>query len=602
MGVRDVISTLAALPTLLTLKKRMAPRPLDTPDSLGHRLEHNAAIHAERDALVFEDSVLSWGRFNERVNQYAHALSAQGVTAGSTVSLLMQNRLEFLFSLLAINKLGAVCGLINTNLSGKPLVHCINVTESAKCIVGEELAETLGESLSELKLGPGKDFLFVADAQQAPCPDWAQDLVQLAEGQPTTNPGNIDERTLADNALYIFTSGTTGLPKAAIMSNRRFLASAGLGHHAGLRCTERDRLYIPLPLYHATGLMVGFGSALSSGACSVIRRRFSASGFLEDVRRHQCTCLIYIGELCRYLTNLPEAAGEADNPLRAAIGNGLRPDIWPTFKRRYGIHRMTEFYGSSEGNVAFANLLNKECTIGFTPNTIALVRYDVDADEMVRDAAGRPVEAEPGEPGLLLAEINATAVFEGYTNREATERKIVRNLRANGDAWFNTGDLIREIPVGFTLGYPHYQFVDRVGDTFRWKSENVSTNEVGEIINAHPAIAVTNVYGVAVPNADGRAGMAAITLAEGAASLDLEDFSAFVRQALPAYAVPVFLRIQTAAEVTGTFKLLKGELKQQGYDLEQVADPLYVMKPGSDVYEPLTGDYQAILDSGSAGF
>ena len=241
------------------------------------------------------------------------------------------------------------------------------------------------------------------------------------------------------------------------------------------------------------------------------------------------------------------------------MGNGLRPDVWHDFKNRFGIQRITEFYGSSEGNVAFANLMNKDCTIGFTTNEIALVSYDVDNDEMVRDSDGRPVEAAPGEPGLLLAQINETAVFEGYTNPEATEKKIVRNLREDGDAWFNTGDLIKQVEVGFTLGMPHYQFVDRVGDTFRWKSENVSTNEVGEIINGHPSIAVTNVYGVEVPGADGRAGMAALTLAEGVNELDLAEFSRYVRESLPAYAVPVFLRVQQEQQVTGTFKLLKGE-------------------------------------------
>ena len=601
-SIKGVAGTLASVPTLLALKKALSPRPLDTADSLGHRLEHNAVTFPERDALYFEGQSLTWKAFNERVNQVAHALTEQGVSAGSSVSLMMQNRIEFLICLLAVNKLGAVTGLINTNLTGRPLAHCINVTESSKCIVGEEVAQALGDCTGELTLKESEDFLFVADEGNSPCPNWALDLNELADRQSSDNPASTAERTLGENALYVFTSGTTGLPKAAILSNRRFLASAGLGHHAGFKCTEQDKLYIPLPLYHATGLMIGFGAALSAGASSVIRRRFSASKFLKEVREHGCTCLIYIGELCRYLTNHPTEAGEADNPLRAAMGNGLRPDVWMNFKERFGIKRITEFYGSSEGNVAFANLMNKDCTIGFTANEIALVRYDVDNDEMVRDGAGRPVEVEPGEPGLLLAQINETAVFEGYTNPEATEKKIVRNLRENGDAWFNTGDLIKEVDVGFTLGYAHYQFVDRVGDTFRWKSENVSTNEVGEIINGHPAIAVTNVYGVEIPGTDGRAGMAAVTLAEGHGQLDLNEFSRYVREALPAYAVPVFLRVQPEQQVTGTFKLLKGELKAQGFDLAQINDPVFVMKPGSDHYEPLTADYQGVLEGGNAGY
>lgn len=602
MGLRNVAGTLAALPTLITLKKGLAPRPLDTPDSLGLRLEMNAAEHGRREALRFENQVLTWSQFNARVNQVAHALTAEGVTAGSTVSLFMHNRLEYLICLLAINKLGAVGGLINNNLTGKPLTHCVNVTESDKCIVGEEVAEALGDCSSELNLDEGRDFLFMADGGDRPCPNWARDLDQLAAGQSPDNPATTGERTLAERALYVFTSGTTGLPKAAVLSNRRFLVSADMAHLAGFKCTSEDSIYIPLPLYHATGLMIGFGAALSSGARSVIRRRFSASRFVEEIREHGCTCLIYIGELCRYLVNQPERSGDAKNPLRAAMGNGLRPDVWPEFKRRFGIGRIAEFYGSSEGNVAFVNLLNKDCTIGFTSNEIALVRYDVDHDEMVRDADGRPVEVDPGEPGLLLAQINENAVFEGYTNPEATEKKIVRSLRESDDAWFNTGDLIKEVDVGFSLGLKHYQFADRVGDTFRWKSENVSTNEVGEIINQHPAIAVTNVYGVAVPGTDGRAGMAAVTLAEGQDSLDLADFSRYVVAALPPYAVPVFLRVQPTMGVTGTFKLVKGELKAQGYDLNKIEDPMFVLRPGSTVYEPLTPEIQAQIDAGSAGY
>jgi len=236
-----------------------------------------------------------------------------------------------------------------------------------------------------------------------------------------------------------------------------------------------------------------------------------------------------------------------------------------------------------------------------TASTIALVRYDVDADEIIRDAQGQCIPVADGEAGLLLAEINETQVFEGYTNAEATQKKIVHDVLAAGDAWFNSGDLIREVKVGFTAGRKHYQFVDRVGDTFRWRSENVSTNEVGEIINQYPQVQFCNVYGVAIPNTDGRAGMAAITLKSGE-QLDLGGFSAFVAGQLPAYARPVFLRIHPEMEVTGTFKLMKGDLRRDGYDLSLVADPLYVLKPGQAVYESLDETFLAKLRSGSAGY
>jgi citronellyl-CoA synthetase len=309
--------------------------------------------------------------------------------------------------------------------------------------------------------------------------------------------------------------------------------------------------------------------------------------------------MVYIGELCRYLMNTPGQSDDHKNPLKNIVGNGMRPDIWLEFKKRFGIDRVAEFYGASEGNVAFANLLNKDCTIGMTTARVALVAYDVDEDEIIRDENGFCISVPFGEPGLLLGHINEKAVFEGYTDKEATEKKILRDAFEVGDAWFNSGDLLREIDVGYTIGYSHYQFVDRVGDTFRWKSENVSTNEIGEIINGFGQVKFCNVYGVEVPNADGRAGMAALTTAS---NFDPDAFSAYVNEQLPAYARPVFLRVQNDIDVTGTFKMIKGDLRNEGYDLEQIKDTLYVLKPGSTSYELLDLDFADKISQGNAGF
>ena len=602
MGLRDVASTLAQVPTLLALKKELKPRPYAEKDCFARQVEANAARFGERTAIVFEGRSVTWAEFNALANRYANHLASQGVVRGDVVSLVMENRIEFLAVTVALNKLGATAAFINTNLRGRPLIHCITVTESKKCVFGEELAPALAEVKSELPLAEGQDYLFVPDAGEAPAPNWAADLDAESAAASTDNPPTTVENALGDTAMYLFTSGTTGLPKAAVLSNRRYLASAAMSHKAGLKCTEKDRLYICLPLYHGTGLLVGVGAAFGSGASLFIRRKFSASNFLAEVREHQTTCLVYIGELCRYLMNTPAAADDHNNPLKHMIGNGLRPDVWLPFKQRFGIKRISEFYGASEGNVAFANLLNKDRTVGMTAMEIALVEYDVDADEIVKDDAGRCIRVESGEPGLLLGQINEEAAFEGYTNPEATEKKILRNAFEDGDAWFNTGDLLREVEVGFTLGYPHYQFVDRVGDTFRWKSENVSTNEVGEIINGFDGIEFCNVYGVEVPGADGRAGMAALTLSPGVEALDAEAFSRYVASELPAYARPVFLRVQSDIDVTGTFKMLKGNLKREGYDLNQVAEPLYVQRPGSTTYERLDQSFADEIRAGEAGY
>ena len=600
MDIKGFFSALTELPALLALKKGLVPRPNTDRDCIGVALERNAERLGDHVAVITDSGQVTWGELNALANRYAEFLTSAGLAPGDTVSVMMENRIEFLALVLAANKLGITTGLINTNLRERPLIHCITVTASKKCIFGGELTDAIAEVKGELGLAEGADY-FVVPENGGTAPDWAVDMAAASANLPTDNPAHTGEITLGETAVYIFTSGTTGLPKAAVVSNRRFLMLAALTAKAGLRCTEKDRIYICLPLYHASGLMVGAGSAVMSGASMFVRKRFSASAFLPEIRQYHCTRFVYVGELCRYLIANPAKPDDHDNPLQTVMGNGLRPDIWFEFKNRFGIKRITEFYAASEGNIAFANLLNKDCTVGMASSKAALVRYDVDADEIVRDADGRCVEVESGEPGLLLGHINPNAAFEGYTDREATEKKILRDVLEEGDAWFNTGDLVREIDVGFTLGYPHYQFVDRVGDTFRWRAENVSTNEVGEIVNGYEGIEICNVYGVEVPGADGRAGMAAICLS-GDAELDIEGFAQYVERELPVYARPVFLRIQKDFDLTGTFKLVKGDLKRESFNIDQITDPVYVMKPRTSTYVPLDTDYLATIRDGGAGF
>jgi citronellyl-CoA synthetase len=602
MRITDVATTLSEVPSLLALARAVKPRPMSTRDCLGARVEATAARYPEHSAVVFEGRQLNWRELNAHANRYAGALRGRGVIRGVTVSVMLENRIEYLAVLIALNKLGATAALLNTNLSGAPLAHCMSITRSSTCIFGEERMDAIAEVREEPALTDLATWLFLPDAREWACPAWAVDLAEEAADEDQNNPPDTARITLGDTALYIFTSGTTGLPKAAVVSNRRLLQSAAASHVGGLQCDVNDRIYLCLPLYHGTGLFLGVGAACCSGASMVIRRRFSASSFLSDIREYGATCFIYIGELCRYLLHTPRRADDYKNPLATMMGNGLRPDVWLEFKERFGISRIAEFYGSSEGNVAFVNFLNKDCTVGATSAPVALVQYDVDADEVVRDSRGRCIKVAAGQPGLLLGKITAVTAFEGYTSKEATEQKVLRDVFRRGDAWFNTGDLMKTVDVGFAMGIPHYQFVDRVGDTFRWKSENVSTSEVAEIINGHPQIALCNVYGVEIPKADGRAGMAALTLVDGAGKLDLTGLSTHVCQQLPAYARPVFLRVQRELDSTGTFKLVKGELRKQAYDLDVVTDPLYVLKPGASRYEPLDAGYAAKIRAGKAGF
>ena len=602
MSISDIFRTMIEATTLIKAKSAFKSLPPETRDCLSAQLEKTARKYPNRTAVIFEGKTLTWRELNAMGNQYARALLELGLRRGDTASIFMENRIEFLASFIALNKLGVTAALINTNLTAKPLVHCLNITNSRFCVFGEERLEAVAEVRKDPACESIDQFFFVADTSQTAPPEWSADLSTLARGRDISDVEETSLNTLRDTALYIFTSGTTGLPKASIISNRRMLLSARLGHVIGMQCNEQDCIYVCLPLYHSTGLFVGFGTAISSGARVLLRRKFSASEFLPDVRRHGVTCFAYIGELCRYLLSTSQAVDDASSTLVTIMGNGLRPDVWKPFKSRFGIKRISEFYASSEGNVAFVNMLNKDCTVGLTPNPIALVEYDVQSDEIVKDAEGRVKRAIDGEPGLLLGQITETSAFDGYTNKEETEKKILRDVFSEGDAWFNTGDLVKTVDVGFSLGMAHYQFVDRVGDTYRWRSENVSTNEVGEIVCGHPQVQLCNVYGVEVPGVEGKAGMAALVLAEGEDSLDLESISDWVNESLPSYARPVFLRIQTNMETTGTFKMLKGDLRSQGYDLNKVSDRVFVMKPGKTQYETLDGAFHSIILSGQAGY
>ncbi len=493
----------------LVFKMAIKPPSPEAVDNLPLRLARTAATCPDKDAIIFEGRSITWGELDHRASQVAQALRDRGVAFGDTVSLMMDNRIEFIENMFGIMRAGAAVSLINTNLHGTQLVHCISTTRARALIVGSEHSDAVGDIKAECDLEEGRDFLMVADADAPPTPNWAVNFSEATNDAGPIPAEHIPPVRQQDPALYIFTSGTTGLPKASIQKQSRQTLFCELAKTVGLKLVQEDRMYICLPLYHATGLCVGFLGALNVGATVVLRRKFSASQFLNDIREHNCNSFIYIGELCRYLLAQPVKPDDADNPLEKMTGNGLRPDIWMEFKERFNVEKIYEFYGASEGNTTFMNFFNRDKTIGAAVTPPAIVQYDVAADEIVRDASGHCIRVEPGETGLLLGPITKSTEFVGYTDREATEKKILRGVFKPDDAYFNTGDLIRMIDAGFACGFKHYQFVDRVGDTFRWKGENCSTNEVGEIINGHDDVEVCNVYGVEVPGTDGRAGMAA---------------------------------------------------------------------------------------------
>ncbi|KZY69016.1 long-chain-acyl-CoA synthetase, partial [Oleiphilus sp. HI0067] len=387
----------------------------------------------------------------------------------------MENRVELLLCVVALAKLGAIAALINTSQRGNVLEHSIRLVSPKRIIVGEELFDACMAVESALPDGD-QSVLWVADKATNDTPKNAYDLMAVAGNQSEQNLPHSEHIRANDPLCYFYTSGTTGLPKAAILTNGRYMKAYGGIGEACIQLRSDDRVYVPLPFYHATAMVVAWSSIVSSGATLVLVRKFSASKYWHDVVSQGVTALCYIGELCRYLVAQAPSDIERENKVRVMFGNGLRPEIWREFKQRFDIDRVHEFYGSSEGNVGFMNVLNLDNTVGFSPVPYAIVQYDLDAEEARRFSNGYMRKVSRGEAGLLLGEINEKSPFDGYTEPEKTEKTILRNVFKQGDAWFNTGDMMRD------LGFRHAQFVDRLGDTFRWKGENVSTTEVENVL------------------------------------------------------------------------------------------------------------------------
>ena len=598
--VIEFFRVLGELRYLIPVMRYKFPDP-DDPASLAHTFQDTTNRFAERPFLYFEDEMWTYADTNKAANILATYLTSTGVKHGERIVLFMENRPSFVISLLALNKIGAIAVLINTSLTGDPLIHCINSSDSVKCIVGAEQADALEDVLDQINITKQEDFLWSKDTDQYSLPDWAIDLQAQLDN---SNDKNLDETNLVkakDVACYIFTSGTTGVPKAAICPNQKLIAASINIKMAGYRINEKDCMHNSLPLYHSTGLMLGLCAVVQAGASTFIKRKFSATSFWDEVQQYNTTALVYIGELCRYLANSEPRQAEQNNPLKVMVGNGLRPDVWDTFKDRFQVNRIVEIYGASEGNALFMNLLNKNKTIGMTNADVALIEYDVAEDEVLKTDDGFCKRILNHDPGLLIVRIGPNAVFNGYTDAQATEKKILRNVFDEGDAWFNTGDLIKTVDVGYSLGKTHYQFVDRIGDTFRWKSENVSTNEVGEILNGYKDVNMSNVYGVQIPGCEGRAGMAAFSL-DDAESFDWQAFSDYVENSLPKYARPLFIRIIQEMDTTGTFKLKKNDLRNEAFDIGKVSDPIYCLKPNSSNYVALDNEWLQTINSEQAGY
>ena len=517
----------------------------------------------------------SYRELAARSNRYARWALAQGLRKGDTVCLMMPGRPEFLALWIGVTRVGGVVALINTHLTGLALAHNINMVSPKHIIVAGELFASLETARLHIT-GDAKVWLH-GEASA----DFAR-IDREVDGLPGDELAASERRplTIEDRALYIYTSGTTGLPKAANVNHYRvMLASFAF---AGVMDTRAsDRMYDCLPLYHTAGGVLATGALLVRGGSVVIREKFSAREFWDDVVRWDCTCFQYIGELCRYLINSPPNPNERAHRLRLACGNGLRPDVWPEFKKRFRIPQIIEFYAATEGNVSLFNFDGKEGAVGRLPWWIAarfptkIVRFDVELQQPVRDQRGFCIECAVDEPGEVIGKIMKDASrpgqrFEGYASEAETGKKILRDVFEKGDLWFRTGDLMRKDKNGY------FYFIDRIGDTFRWKGENVSTTEVEEALGQFDGILEANVYGVRIPGHDGRAGMAGIVAQD---NLNLTALHDHLAERLPEYARPVFLRLRQDNDVTTTFKQKKISVVKDGFDPSRTLDPIYFNDP-----------------------
>ena len=562
--------------------------------TVAERLETQVDRFGERDFLIYGGQRFSYREVDERANQYAHTFLARGIQPGDVCAMALENRPDFFFCWFGLTKIGAVTAFINYHLKGRALLHALEATAAKAVVIGEECLD----SFLETEQTADYPRWLVTDSEnpvdRSSLPD---SLDQSFQDQVMAAPRSRPDPSLRagikaeDDMLYIFTSGTTGLPKAAKYSHMRWMTSGDV-MQVTLEVSPEDVFYCCLPLYHGAAATSVTSTALAAGAAIVFRRKFSASQFWTDVRGNRVSIFQYIGEICRYLLNKPAQPDDRNHNLRCMLGAGLSRDVWSRWVERFGELDIFEGWGATEANAATLNVDNRVGSCGRVPfwdkTNLRLLKFDIESQTHVRDAAGRYVHCQPGEVGEAVGfivdhpEIGAGR-FEGYTSTEATEKKILRHVFAENDAWWASGDLLRYDEDGYCY------FVDRIGDTFRWKSENVSTLEVADALGDFPGLELINIYGVLVPGHEGRAGMAAVLMQPGQ-RFDPQAFHAFAVERLPHYAVPMFVRVSAMADMTTTFKLRKIDLQRQGYDPALFSDPLYIKDDAAGSYAPFSAE------------
>ncbi|BFZ01124.1 hypothetical protein BsWGS_04163 [Bradybaena similaris] len=580
---RDLYTIFLNISLLRAVKKAYKTKEL-----IIDQFERQAATKPQHPFILFKEDIFTYSAVNLQANNVAFSLQKLGIVPGDTIALVMSNEPAFLWIYLGVQKLGARIALVNHHLVCEALRHSITSCSPKLVIVGLGSDNSLPDRVCSLK--PHLEipvYVYKQDPQVPSCLPSFSDLMSQAPGDqfPSTFRSGVK---LSDPCTFIFTSGTTGLPKPAIISHKKTILCSHSYKPVGF--SSKEVMYLTLPLYHASALNLAFLNVINVGATLVLREKFSSSHFWTDCVKYQATCFQYIGEMLRYLVNSPVKPEEQQHRVWAAIGNGLRPDIWAKVKSRFQIDKIFEFYGSTELPATVANLFNVPGSVGHLSPLLSkltkliLVKVDMSSREPWRNAAGRCELITPGESGLLLAQLTDKVTFDGYLGPASdTSSRIIKDVLEAGDFYVNTNDV-------FTMDKDYNLFFkDRIGDSFRWMGENVSTAELSNLMNTATFVQDTNVFGVQVPGYEGKTGMAAINLKEGEELDDdkVQEIGSLCRQKLPGYARPRFLRFQRQMSLTSTFKQQKTELVKEGFDPHHVDEPLYYLDRSSDVFRPL---------------
>ena len=564
--------------------------------------------------FYFEDQTWTFKEVDEYSNRIANFFLLSGYQKGDTVALLMENRPEYVATWLGLAKIGVVSALINYNQKLQALIHAVQAAKSKAIIYGPEFTPDVSTVYDSLKNDKFSSFQSFCSGLTTYNPEEGEIACKMSESTnldlalqtvpiQLTGAHLYKSINFSDKLLYIYTSGTTGLPKAAVIRHSRFLLGSAVPvFAAGLR--TNDTVYNPLPLYHSSAEVLSCGTSMNIGLTVALRKKFSAKAYWKDCVKYNATVCQYIGEICRYLLNTPKCNEETQHRVRLMFGNGLRPQIWTAFVNRFKIPNVAEFYGSTEGNSNIINNENVKGAVGFLPVLfqkffpLGLIKVDKETGEVIRDNNGLCVRCKPGEPGEWVGEIvrnHALRDFHGYADESATRKKILQSVWKKDDICFRSGDILVMDEFGWLY------FKDRVGDTFRWKGENVSTTEVEAMISNMVHLKDAAVYGVEIPGAEGRAGMAAIHDPEG--EVDIKEFGNAVKEQLPSFARPIFVRLVKKLDITGTYKLRKFNLQREGYNISAIDktgcnDKFFFLHPKAGTYQDLTSDLVNSISNG----